>query len=316
MEQLEVQNPVVKKQLLDVQPRELKFILEVKKQSSCAVHLANLSDHYVAFKVKTTSPKKYCVRPNIGVIKPKSTYDFTVTMQAQKSAPSDMQCKDKFLVQSTVAPFGTTEEDITPDLFAKDSGKYVEECKLKVSLTSPTQSPVLSPVNGASKLEQSPASEISEEKLLTRVENLPPLQMLDEKFESEKLVMDAEVLTSAKVEENVLLPTKTGKLICDRDVEYRPLDVVDGTKLKFSRDVEELKSKLITLDSELIQVKSNITKLTEEKSCAVQEKQTLKRELATLRRKTSVRTVERGFPPLFVCMVALISLTVGYLLHG
>ncbi|XP_027116098.1 vesicle-associated protein 1-2 isoform X2 [Coffea arabica] len=301
MEQLEVQNPVVKKQLLDVQPRELKFIFEVKKQSSCAVHLANLSDHYVAFKVKTTSPKKYCVRPNIGVIKPKSTYDFTVTMQAQKSAPSDMQCKDKFLVQSTVAPFGTTEEDITPDLFAKDSGKYVEECKLKVSLTSPTQSPVLSPVNGVSKLEQSPASEISEEKLLTRVENLPPLQM---------------VLTSAKVEENVLLPTKMGKLICDRDVEYRPLDVVDGTKLKFSRDVEELKSKLITLDSELIQAKSNITKLTEEKSCAVEEKQTLKRELATLRRKTGVRTVERGFPPLFVCMVALISLTVGYLLHG
>lgn len=316
MEQLEVQNPVVKKQLLDVQPRELKFIFEFKKQSSCAVHLVNLSDQYVAFKVKTTSPKKYCVRPNIGVIKPNSTYDFTVTMQAQKSAPSDMQCKDKFLVQSTVAPFGTTEEDITPGLFAKDTGKYVEECKLKVSLTSPTQSPVLSPVNGVTKLEQSPASKVEEEKLLSGVENLPPPQKLDRKLEDEKLVMDAEVLSSAKVEENVPLPPKMEKLICDRDVECRPLNNVDGAKLKFFRDVEELKSKLITLDSELIQAKSNITKLTEEKSCAVQEKQTLKQELATLRRKTGVRTVERGFPPLFVCMVALISLTVGYLLHG
>lgn len=40
----------------------------------------------------------------------------TVTMQAQKSAPSDMQCKDKFLIQCTVVPFGTTEEEITPGM--------------------------------------------------------------------------------------------------------------------------------------------------------------------------------------------------------
>ncbi|KAL8546986.1 hypothetical protein ACS0TY_006635 [Phlomoides rotata] len=30
--------------------------------------------------VKTTSPKKYCVRPNVGIIKPNSTYDFTEGM--------------------------------------------------------------------------------------------------------------------------------------------------------------------------------------------------------------------------------------------
>lgn len=39
-----------------------------------------------------------------------------VTMQAQRVAPPDMQCKDKFLIQSTVVPFGTTEEDITSDM--------------------------------------------------------------------------------------------------------------------------------------------------------------------------------------------------------
>jgi len=39
-----------------------------------------------------------------------------VTMQAQRIAPPDMQCKDKFLIQSTVAPFGATEEDITNDM--------------------------------------------------------------------------------------------------------------------------------------------------------------------------------------------------------
>lgn len=37
-------------------------------------------------------------------------------MQAQRAAPPDMQCKDKFLIQSTVIPFGSTEEDITSDM--------------------------------------------------------------------------------------------------------------------------------------------------------------------------------------------------------
>lgn len=44
---------------------------------------------------------------------PSSFLDDAVTMQAQRSAPSDLPCKDKFLVQSTVVPFGTTGDDIT-----------------------------------------------------------------------------------------------------------------------------------------------------------------------------------------------------------
>lgn len=39
-----------------------------------------------------------------------------VTMQAQRTAPSDMQCKDKFLIQCTVVPFGTSEEEIPPSM--------------------------------------------------------------------------------------------------------------------------------------------------------------------------------------------------------
>ncbi|KAJ6353962.1 hypothetical protein OIU76_002899 [Salix suchowensis] len=103
-------------QLLEIQPQELKFVAEVKKQSSCSICLTNNTYHNVAFKVKTTTPKKYCVRPNVGVIDPKSTCEFIVTMQAQKVAPPVMVCKDKFLIQSTVVPVGTTEKDITSKL--------------------------------------------------------------------------------------------------------------------------------------------------------------------------------------------------------
>jgi hypothetical protein len=39
-----------------------------------------------------------------------------VTMQAQRTAPPDMACRDKFLIQSTIVPDGTTDENITPSM--------------------------------------------------------------------------------------------------------------------------------------------------------------------------------------------------------
>jgi hypothetical protein len=35
-------------------------------------------------------------------------------MQALKNASPDLQIKDKFLVQTTIVPFGTADEDIVP----------------------------------------------------------------------------------------------------------------------------------------------------------------------------------------------------------
>lgn len=133
---------------------------------------------------------------------------YVVTMQAQRGAPPDMQCKDKFLIQSTVVPFGTTAEDLKPNLvsvwhsswlglfpmvahlfwldcspkkmaffawqFSKENGRYIEENKLKVVLVSPPHSPVLLPINGS--LKQEPANEPSnlKDQLSNGVENLPP----------------------------------------------------------------------------------------------------------------------------------------------
>lgn len=45
----------------------------------------------------------------------KFIYD-AVTMQAQKEVPPDMQCRDKFLLQSVVASPGAAAKDITPEM--------------------------------------------------------------------------------------------------------------------------------------------------------------------------------------------------------
>lgn len=37
--------------------------------------LTNPSDKKVLFKIKTTAPKKYCVRPNSGILDPKNVIE-------------------------------------------------------------------------------------------------------------------------------------------------------------------------------------------------------------------------------------------------
>ncbi|PWA66232.1 enoyl-CoA hydratase/isomerase family [Artemisia annua] len=59
-------------------PSMALLLIELKKQSSCSVQLNNKTDNHVAFKVKTTKPKKYYVIPNIGVINPNSACEFSV----------------------------------------------------------------------------------------------------------------------------------------------------------------------------------------------------------------------------------------------
>lgn len=127
------------RELLRIDPNELRFAFELKKQISCSLHLTNRTDQYIAFKVKTTSPKKYCVRPNNGIVAPRSTFDVLVTMQAQREAPPDMQCRDKFLVQSAVVSQDIAPKDINGDMFTKESGNVVDEVKLQVVYAPPSK---------------------------------------------------------------------------------------------------------------------------------------------------------------------------------
>ncbi|KAM6528790.1 phosphatidylinositol-binding protein scs2, variant 2 [Fusarium falciforme] len=71
--------------------------------------IKNPSSTPVAFKVKTTAPKQYCVRPNAGRIEAGQSFDVAVLLQAMKQdPPPDARCRDKFLVQS--APITAEKE--------------------------------------------------------------------------------------------------------------------------------------------------------------------------------------------------------------
>ncbi|XP_044860449.1 vesicle-associated membrane protein-associated protein A isoform X4 [Mauremys mutica] len=70
--------------------------------------LRNPSDRKVCFKVKTTAPRRYCVRPNSGIIDPGSTVTVSVMLQPFDYDPNE-KSKHKFMVQTIFAPPSTSD---------------------------------------------------------------------------------------------------------------------------------------------------------------------------------------------------------------
>ncbi|XP_031486243.1 vesicle-associated protein 1-2-like [Nymphaea colorata] len=330
------------RQLVEIHPTELKFIFELKKQSSCSIQLFNTSDQYIAYKVKTTSPKKYCVRPNVGVVSPHSPCEIIVTMQGQRTAPPDMQCKDKFLVQSTVVPEGTTMDQITSNMFTKENGGIVDEKKLKVALISPPHSPVLQPISGVTNQEpvfgtpkpveqDNSSSEDSHEdspppppqtvpRLSLPVEELKPKVTEAEVRKLEMKLNEADVgkPTAELTEADVGKPTAklteadvekpTAKLDVEKlTVKLNEADIQKLTVKLNEADVEELKSKLD--EAEKI-----IRSLREEKNAIIQQQESLRQELMVAKRRSP--QVRAGYPFLFVCFIGLVGLIFGRMLSS
>uniref|UniRef100_A0ACD5UDZ6 Uncharacterized protein n=1 Tax=Avena sativa TaxID=4498 RepID=A0ACD5UDZ6_AVESA len=220
------------KELLEIEPLELCFPFETKKQISCSMLLTNRTDGYIAFKVKTTSPKKYCVRPNSGIVPPRSASDVIVTMQAQKEAPQDMQCKDKFLVQSAVVTEGTTVKDITGEMFKKDSGNVVDEVKLKVLYVQPPRPP--SPVREGSEEGSPPRPSLSDgtyRDMEATKETDEPTSFSDLRAhkEPEEVTFETSALISRLTEERNSAIQQNNKLREELEMVRREISKQDGS---------------------------------------------------------------------------------------
>ncbi|KAI8979172.1 PapD-like protein [Mycotypha africana] len=85
------------------------------------IRISNPNNEPIAFKVKTTAPRLYCVRPNSDIVPANSYVDVQIMLQAFKEEPPmDAKCRDKFLILSTF--LNDTIKDMTlPDLWT-----YVE----------------------------------------------------------------------------------------------------------------------------------------------------------------------------------------------
>ncbi|CAO3587853.1 unnamed protein product [Absidia cylindrospora] len=87
---------------VQLEPSEvLTFKRPLTRTSKEILVVRNPTNAAIAFKVKTTAPKLYCVRPNAGIVAAGETQEVQVMLQPFKEEPPlDQKCRDKFLVQT------------------------------------------------------------------------------------------------------------------------------------------------------------------------------------------------------------------------
>ncbi|XP_061587006.1 VAMP (vesicle-associated membrane protein)-associated protein A, like [Cololabis saira] len=91
-------------------PSDLKFKGPFTDVVTTSLKLKNPSDRRVCFKVKTTAPRRYCVRPNSGVIEAGATVSISVMLQPFDYDPNE-KSKHKFMVQTIFAPPNVSDMD-------------------------------------------------------------------------------------------------------------------------------------------------------------------------------------------------------------
>lgn len=107
-------------------PRELVFDFSKTTQSVQKLKLSNVSTDFVAFKVKTTAPKAYLVRPSNGVLKPSAAVDVEILLQ-----PGHYEAQHRFLVQA--AGLGKREENLTKEEWSDLGKDKIQEMRLSVA---------------------------------------------------------------------------------------------------------------------------------------------------------------------------------------
>ncbi|KAM7185830.1 vesicle-associated protein 2-2 [Rhypophila sp. PSN 637] len=124
---------------VEIDPQELGFRRPFTVEVAQILRIKNTNNSPVAFKVKTTAPKQYCVRPNSGRIEPGHDVEVSVLLQAMKvEPPLDARCRDKFLVQSVTI---TSDKEFTnvQQIWDSVDRSSIQEKKIRVSWLAPSE---------------------------------------------------------------------------------------------------------------------------------------------------------------------------------
>ncbi|ODN03894.1 Vesicle-associated membrane protein-associated protein A [Orchesella cincta] len=146
-------------QVLKIEPEhELKFKGPFTVPTTSLLKLANPSEKRVCFKIKTTAPKRYCVRPNAGILEPGQSISIAVVFQ-----PCELDSaanKHKFMVQSLYAPDG----EVNMDAMWKDvDGTKLMDTKLRCAFEMPMDAASQNDLNAVQeeKISRSKADEVT-----------------------------------------------------------------------------------------------------------------------------------------------------------
>lgn len=167
-------------------------LTRIVKQS---IKITNNNATPVAFKVKTTAPKLYCVRPNSDIIPPGKTADVQIMLQAFKEEPAlDVKCRDKFLILSAVV----NDENVDLQEFwshtEANAKSSIHERKLRCVYIQPGAAaaaapvPAAAPAPAAAAVPVATAAPVAEKKTDTTTREVNTLSKDQEVAEKLKLM--------------------------------------------------------------------------------------------------------------------------------
>jgi len=109
--------------------------------------LQNITNEKVCFKVKTTAPRRYCVRPNSGMIDAGQTMEVSIMLQPFQYDPNERN-NHKFMVQSMTL---SEESAALPldEIWKNAAPGSVVDKKLRCQFEVPADEPVAEPAAAA-----------------------------------------------------------------------------------------------------------------------------------------------------------------------
>lgn len=115
-------------------PSEIVFNGPFDRVVTSYLELNNPSVNTICFKVKTTAPRRYCVRPNSGTVAPSCKVRIAIMLQPMEDETPNERVRHKFMVQSTILLQDVKNLD---SVWLKLSPDQIMDSKLRCVFESP-----------------------------------------------------------------------------------------------------------------------------------------------------------------------------------
>nr|ADW24146.1 vesicle-associated membrane protein-associated protein [Branchiostoma belcheri] len=288
-------------QVLILEPSgELKFKGPFTEVVTSNLKLNNPTDKRVCFKVKTTAPRRYCVRPNSGVVEPSSSINVSVMLQPFDYDPQEKN-KHKFMVQSMFAPEGGIDNETMINMWKDADQTQLMDSKLKCVFELPPEAlqALAKGKTNVFKLETStppPRKSVSAPSIVKRVPARPIKNDLDAAKEAK------EVVAVPPVKPNIPKPSPEAKRSVTQEatVAVKAVNVgssaSDSDMKKVLDECRRLQAEVSKLQAENAQIKDDGLR---QRKATPSDNQTFTTEFAPVAQRSAI-------PPVLYLLAALI----------
>uniref|UniRef100_A0A6G1SG24 Vesicle-associated membrane protein-associated protein A n=1 Tax=Aceria tosichella TaxID=561515 RepID=A0A6G1SG24_9ACAR len=127
-------------QILQLNPAsEIVFLGPFDRVVTSYLELKNPSGERVCFKVKTTAPRRYCVRPNNGTIEPNGKIRIAIMLQPMDADSQTERSKHKFMVQSTIIKGDDNNTTTLDEIWQNATSDEIMDSKLRCVFQTPEE---------------------------------------------------------------------------------------------------------------------------------------------------------------------------------